>query len=132
MLRYSFKYILRITLVMNLFLVTGCTKFLEENDPTNLSPDNFYTVPEHADAAIAAVYADLRLLYNGAGIFSSNWQMTEAVTGTSTTESAENTNLNNLYSLVYDGFNLHVIQVWNAYYRIIAQANLVIENVPKI
>lgn len=132
MLRYTFKHIIRFALAVQVLLAPGCKKFLEENDPSNLTPGNFYTIPEHAEAAIAAVYADTRLLFNPAGIFSSNWQLFEAVTGTSTTESAENTNLNNLYSLVYDGYNLHVIQVWNAYYRVIAQANLVINNVPQI
>jgi len=132
MLRDTFKHLLRSLLILQFVFSTGCTKFLDENDPSNLTPNNFYSIPEHAEAAIAAVYADLRLLYGPAGIFSSNWQLFEAVTGTSTTESAENTNLNNLYSLVYDGYNLHVVQVWNAYYRIIAQANLVIANVPQI
>lgn len=132
MLQYILKLSGKLVLLTGLLFGTGCKKFLEENDPSNLTPGNFYTIPEHAEAAIAAVYADLRQLYYPAGIFSSNWQLFEAVTGTSNTESAENTNLNNLYSLVYDGYNLHVIQLWNAYFRIIAQANLVLENVPNI
>ncbi|MBX3256241.1 MAG: RagB/SusD family nutrient uptake outer membrane protein [Chitinophagaceae bacterium] len=119
-------------LVSLLLTALGCKKFLEEKDLSNLTPDNFYTIPEHAEAGIAAVYAQLRSLYDATGIFSNNWQMLEAVSGTTTTESAENTNLNNLYSLVYDGYNLHVIQTWDSYYKIIAQANLVLDRVPGI
>jgi hypothetical protein len=59
---------------------TGCNDFLDEEPPSNLTPDNFYTIPDHAEAALAAVYADTRLIYEGSGIFSSTWQMLEAPT----------------------------------------------------
>ncbi|CAN5335511.1 RagB/SusD family nutrient uptake outer membrane protein [soil metagenome] len=110
----------------------GCSDFLDEQDPSNLTPDSFYTIPDHADAAIAAVYADMRFIGNGAGIFSSNYQLLEAPTGTSTTETAQNSNLNNLYSLNYDGNTEHVVNWWNGLYRVIANANMVIEKVPEI
>lgn len=58
--------------------------------------------------------------------------MLEAPTGTSTTETAQNSDLNNLYSLTYDGNTQHVINWWNGLYRVIAQANLVLEKVPGI
>lgn len=115
-----------------MLMISGCKKFLEEQDPSNLTPDNFYTIPEHAEAAIASVYADTRFFGDGAGIFSSNWQLLEAVTGTSTTETAQNSDLNNLYSLVYDGNTGHVINWWNGLYKVIANANLVLEKVPTI
>jgi starch-binding outer membrane protein, SusD/RagB family len=122
------KLILCFLLLTNL----GCKKFLEEKDPSNLSPEIFYTLPDHAEAAIAAVYSDTRFYGGGAGIFSSNWQLIEAVTGTSTTETAQNSDLNNLYSLVYDGNTGHVINWWNGLYKVIAQANLVLNKVPPI
>ncbi|WP_158856502.1 RagB/SusD family nutrient uptake outer membrane protein [Lunatibacter salilacus] len=115
-----------------LFFVLGCSDFLEEQDPSNLNPESFYTIPEHAEAAIIAAYTDLRFVGGGAGIFSSNWQLLEAVTGTSTTETAQNSDLNNLYGLIYDGHNLHIVNWWNGLYRVVGQANLVIENVPQI
>ena len=49
----------------SLFFSAGCTKFLEEKDPSNLTPASFYTIPEHADAAVAAIYADTRGLFGG-------------------------------------------------------------------
>jgi hypothetical protein len=115
-----------------ILLGSGCSSFLDEQDPSNLAPENFYTIPDHAEAAITSVYADLRFIGGGAGIFSSNWQLLEAVTGTSTTETAQNSDLNNLYGLVYDGNTQHIINWWNGLYRVIAQANLVIHNVPGI
>ena len=115
-----------------LVFISGCKKFLEEKDPSNLTAESFYTIPEHAESAIASVYATTRFFGDGAGIFSSNWQMLEAVTGTSTTETAQNSDLNNLYSLSYDGNTGHIVNWWNGLYRVIAQANLVLDKVPGI
>ena len=122
------KLILCFLLLTNL----GCKKFLDESDPSNLTPGSFYTIPDHAEAAIAAVYSDTRFYGGGAGIFSSNWQLIEAISGTSTTETAQNSDLNNLYSLVFDGNTGHIINWWNGLYRVIAQANLVLDKVPGI
>ena len=33
---------------------TACSDFLDEQDPSNLQPDVFYTIPDHAEAAVAA------------------------------------------------------------------------------
>ncbi|MEO5979022.1 MAG: RagB/SusD family nutrient uptake outer membrane protein [Chryseolinea sp.] len=115
-----------------LFMGTACSDFLDEKDPSNLTPESFYTEPKHADAAIAAVYADSRFYGDGAGIFSSNWQMLEAPTGTTTTETAQNSDLNNLYSLSYDPNTGHIQNWWRGVYKVIANANLVLANVPKI
>ncbi len=110
----------------------GCSDFLDEQDPSNLTPDSFYTTASQAQAAIAAVYADARFVGNGAGIFSSNWQMLLAPTGTTTTETAQNSDLNNLYSLSWDANTGHIRNWWRGVYRVVANANLVLENVPDI
>src|SRR5690606_452955 len=126
------KYLIKTGCFVGLFMGISCTGFLEEKAPSNLTPENFYTIPDHAEAAIASVYADLRFYGNSAGIFSSNWQLLEAPTGTSTTESGQNQDLNNLYSLVYDGNVGHITNWWNGLYKIISQANLVLDKVPGI
>lgn len=110
----------------------GCKDFLVEQAPSNLTPTSFYTIPDHAEAALASVYASLRFMGDGAGIFSSNWQLLEALTGTSTTETAQNSDLNNLYGLVHDGNTAHVVNYWNGLYRVIANANLLLDKVPGI
>ena len=111
---------------------SACSDFLTEKAPSNLTPTNFYTIPDHAEAAIASVYADLRFIGNGAGIFSTNWQLLEALTGTSTTETAQNSDLNNLYGLVHDGYTVHLVNYWGGLYKVIAQANQVLDKVPAI
>jgi hypothetical protein len=122
----------RVFVGLSLLMGLGCNKFLEEKDPSNLTPESFYTIPDHAEAAVAAIYADTRALWGGAGIFSSNWQLLEAPTGTSTTETAQNSDLNNLYSLSWDGNTGHIVNYWNGLYRVISNANLAIDKIPGI
>lgn len=129
---YSIKNICKILLSGILLLWTGCSGFLDEEDPSNLTPESFYTIPDHAEAAIASAYDNTRFYGNGAGIFSSNWQLLEAPTGTSTTETAQNSDLNNLYSLTWDGNTGHILNWWRGIYRLIAQTNLVLDRVPEI
>ncbi|GAA4434052.1 RagB/SusD family nutrient uptake outer membrane protein [Pontibacter saemangeumensis] len=133
MKRYKLRNLAGVFLCGTLLLgAAGCNDFLEETPPSNLTPDNFYTIPDHAEAALAAAYADTRLVYDGSGIFSSTWQMLEAPTGTATTETGQNSDLNNLYGLIYDGTTGHVANYWNGLYRLIAQTNLLLDRVPAI
>src|SRR5689334_437308 len=117
-------------------MMTGsaCTKWLDrvDVDPSNLSPDTYYTIPAHAEAAIAAVYAQTRFIGGGAGIFANNFSMLEMVTGTAKTETGQNTDLNNLLGLSYNGDNVFVNNWWNGCYSLIAQANLALQKVPGI
>ncbi len=105
---------------------------MEETDPSNLTPDSYYTTPEHATAAIASAYAQTRFVCDGAGIFVQNFQMLEAVTGTVKTETGQNSDLNNLLGLGFNGDNLLINNWWNGLYNVIAQTNLVLERVPGI
>ena len=128
-----FGYIGKVFLSAMLLLgVSGCSEFLEEADPSNLTPQSFYTLPKNADAAIFAAYTSTRFYGDGAGIFSSNWQLLEAPTGTTTTETAQNSDLNNLYTLSWDPNTGHIQNWWRGLYVVVANANLVIENVPNI
>lgn len=112
----------------------GCSKWLEKEDvnPSSLSPDTYYTIPAHAEAAIAAAYAQTRFINGGAGIFANNFSLLEMVTGTAKTETGQNTDLNNLIGLSYNGDNVFVNNWWNGAYSVIAQCNLVLERVPGI
>jgi len=124
-----------IVLLGGFFLAgTSCRKWLAEKDvdPSNLSPETYYTVPAHAEAAIAAAYAQTRFINGGAGIFANNFSLLEILTGTAKTETGQNTDLNNLIGLSYNGDNVFVNNWWNGPYSLIAQANLVLQKVPGI
>ena len=128
------QYITYPSILLLALLVTfsGCKKFLAEKDPSNLEPDTYYTIPEHAEAAIAAAYSQTRFIGSGAGIFVANFSMLEVVTGTAKTETGQNSDLNNLIGLSYNGDNLLVRNWWNGLYSVIAQTNLVLDKVPGI
>ena len=126
------KYTGKLLLCAVILLAVGCHKFLEESDPSNLTPEGYYTLPEHAEAAIAAAFSNTRFIGGGAGIFAQNFSMLEMVTGTAKTETGQNTDLNNLLGLAYNGDNVFVRNWWNGLYGVIAQTNLVLEKVPGI
>ncbi|MXV52475.1 RagB/SusD family nutrient uptake outer membrane protein [Pedobacter sp. HMF7647] len=131
-MKSRYNKIAGILLFFATMLSASCSSFLEEQDPSSLSPDSYFTLPEHATAGIAAAYDRTRFIGGGAGIFSVNWSMPEMVTGTASTETGQNTDLNNLQSLVYNGDNVHVNNWWNGLYVVIAQTNLVLDKVPGI
>lgn len=128
----TIKNITTVLLCGALFVGTGCSDFLDEKDPSNLTPETFYTLPEHAEPAVNAIYENLRFFSAGAGIFSQNFQLMDALSGTTRTETAQNSDLNNLYGFSYTGDNLHLSQVWRELYEGIANANLAIDKISNI
>lgn len=126
-MKTTIKYISTLFFGAALLLSSGCKKFLEEVDPSNPTSENFQT--EYAEPSINAAYNRLYFLGEGAGIFSENFQMLEMLSGTSGTESGQNTDLNNLQALSYNADNVHITNWWNNCYRGIAQANLAIDKI---
>lgn len=131
-MKMTIKHISQLLLCGALMLGMGCSKYLEEENPSGLEPNSFFTIPEHAEASVNAVYSNLRFMSDGAGIFSQNFQLLEALSGTSTSQTGQNSDLNNLLNLAYNGDNIHLRQWWIALYRGIANANLSIERIPTI
>jgi len=128
----SKKSIYSLLLGATMVFGAGCSKFLDEQDPSNLSPDTYYTIPDHARAAIASAYAQTRFIGGGAGIFVQNFSLPEVLSGTAKTETGQNSDLNNLIGLSYNGDNLLINNWWNGCYSVIAQTNLVLQKVPGI
>jgi len=111
----------------------SCSDFLEEDNLSSLNPDTFFQTNTHAESALNAIYASTRDVFGGfSGGNSSNWHLLEAVTGQSKNNSSGNPDLNSLSSLSYNSNLIHARNVWAGTYKLIANANLVIENVPDI
>lgn len=128
----NIKHIKLLLLSAALVVASGCSDFLDEKDPTNMSPETFFTLPEHAEPVINATYENLRFFSGGAGIFSQNFQLLDALSGIARTETAQNSDLNNLYGFSYTGDNLHLSQWWRELYEGIANANLAIDKINNI
>ena len=123
--------------VLSMALITttilSCSDFLEENNQSSLNPDSFYKTGTHAESALNAVYATTRDIFGGfSGGNSSNWHLLEAVSGQSVNNSSSNPDLNSLASLSYTSNLIHARNVWAGTYKLIGNANMVIENVPDI
>lgn len=115
-----------------LIVGTGCDDFLKEEDPSNIAPGTFFTQPDHAEAAVYGIYENFRFLSDGAGIFVSNFQMLDALSGTAETETGQNSDLNNMLGFSYTGDNLLLSQWWRQLYEGIGNANLAINRIPTI
>jgi hypothetical protein len=129
---FNIKSISKVLLLSVVMTSSACSKFLDEEDPSNLTEDTYFTLPGHAEAAIAAAYAQTRFIGNGAGIFVQNWSLPEMMSGTAKTETGQNSDLNNIIGLSYNGDNLLITQWWNGLYSVIAQSNLILKKVPEI
>src|SRR5680860_1919334 len=63
-----------------LFIGIGCSDFLEETDPSNITADNYFKTAEHAETAIYSIYSNLREV-RGGSYGGSPWLMLEFATG---------------------------------------------------
>lgn len=131
-MKLTIKNISHFFLTGILVAISGCSDFLKEEDPSNIAPETFFTVPDDAEVAVYGIYENLRFHGDGTGIFSANFQMLDALSGTAETETGQNSDLNNLYGFQHTGDNLHLSQWWRQLYEGIANANLAIEKIPQI
>src|SRR5690349_1166086 len=131
-MKFTIKNIATLFVGGALVIGSGCSEFLKEENPSAIAPDTFFQVPEDAEAAIYGIYENLRFHADGAGIFVSNFQMLDALSGTAETETGQNADLNTLYSFQHTGDNLLLSQWWRQLYDGIANANLAIAKIPEI
>lgn len=129
-MKFIIKNIYKLLLCAVFVCGSGCSDFLHEEDPSNIAPETFFTFPEDAEAAVYGIYENLRFHSEGTGIFSANFQMLDAFSGTAETETGQNSDLNNLYGFQHTGDNLHLTQWWRQLYDGVANANLAIEKIP--
>jgi hypothetical protein len=129
-MKFIVKNIKPLLLCGMLLALGACSDFLKEEDPSNIAPETFFATPEDAEAAVYGIYENLRFHGDGTGIFSANFQMLDALSGTAETETGQNSDLNNLYGFQHTGDNLHLQQWWRQLYDGVANANLSIEKIP--
>lgn len=111
--------------------LSGCSKFLEETDPSNFSTGTFYTKPEHAKSSVNAIYASMRDPL-GSGFGGGAWNMLEFATGLAGTDLGQAANSYFIKDLTNTAENGYGLTLWTAYYRGIANANSSLKYVPGI
>ncbi|KAA0992707.1 RagB/SusD family nutrient uptake outer membrane protein [Dyadobacter aurulentus] len=124
------KYKLLIALFGTL-CITGCSDFLNENDPSNFTEDTYFNKPEHARSSVNAAYDALRSI-TASGFGGGPWVMTEFATGQAGTDLGQATSSYFVKDLTNTAENAYGTAYWQNYYRGIGNANLSIAKIPQI
>ncbi|MBW7892324.1 MAG: RagB/SusD family nutrient uptake outer membrane protein [Chitinophagaceae bacterium] len=126
----KYKYFLP-ALLSALFVLSGCSKFLEETDPSNFSTGSYFTKPDHVTSSVNAIYASMRDPLNS-GFGGGAWMMLEFATGLAGTDLGQAVNSYFVKDLTNTSDNGYGLTIWTAYYRGIANANTSIKYIPAI
>ena len=124
------KWLLLIV-ISSFIMVTGCSKFLDESDPSNFSTGSYFTKPEHAKSSVNSIYASMRDPMNS-GFGGGAWMMLEFATGLAGTDLGQAVNSYFVKDLTNTADNGYGLTIWTSYYRGIANANASIKYVPNI
>src|SRR5690606_11301710 len=116
-----------------LLLGSSCSDFLEEENESDYTEENYFQTPEHAEAAINTLYSELRFVSDGAGTYGeSPFMMLEFPTGLLNTEVGQSQANRDLRSLTTNAENNYLIYWWERSFKSIANANLAIKRIPEI
>ncbi|CAM4160615.1 Starch-binding associating with outer membrane [Pedobacter westerhofensis] len=112
---------------------TGCKKYLDEDNRSNYTQENYFQTSDQAQAAINNLYASLRTITDGTGTYGeSPYMMLEFPTGLANTEVGQSQYNNTLRTLSANADNNYFYVWWANSYNAIANANLAIERIPAI
>lgn len=124
------KFLICIIIIV---FVSGCTKFLDENDKSNFTTENYFTNPLQAESSVNSIYASLFSLYNaGGGWTTGPWLMLEFATGFANTELGETPDDIYVRNLINSSDNAQGLSWWTNSYLGIANANLAITKITGI
>ena len=116
-----------------LLLGSSCSDFLEEENESDYTEENYFQTPEHAEAAINTLYSELRFVSDGAGTYGeSPFMMLEFPTGLLNTEVGQSQSNRDLRNLTTNAENNYLIYWWERSYKSVANANLAIARIPEI
>jgi hypothetical protein len=134
-MRYKSKYTVPFIIALFLFtaVLTGCKKYLDEDNRSNYTQENYFQTADQAQAAINNLYASLRTITDGTGTYGeSPYMMLEFPTGLANTEVGQSQYNNTLRTLTANADNNYFYVWWTNSYNAIANANLAIERIPSI
>src|SRR5215468_1740721 len=110
----------------SLLVATSCSKsFLDEDNRSNLTQENYFQNAQQADAFVTGIYTSLRANTAGGSYGETAWVTLELLTGHATTNSQSNFNLAVInHSLGSENPGLY--SYWQNYNYGIAKANVAI------
>jgi len=114
-----------------LFAAIGCSNFLEETDPSNITANSYFKTAEHAETAVTSIYSSLRTV-RGGSYGGSPWLMLEFATGLADSDLGQADNSNIIRNLTNTSDNVYGKTYWDSSYKGIANANLALAKIPEI
>lgn len=120
-------------LTLGLFLMggTGCSKFLEERNPTALTTDTYLKTAAQAQSAVDGTYEKLRWFQNGDGYGETQWISREMLVGHAKTLGQSNFN-GSMIKHTAGASDPVFINTWTGFYNGIANCNTAIKGIPAI
>ncbi|QNL50409.1 RagB/SusD family nutrient uptake outer membrane protein [Olivibacter sp. SDN3] len=127
------KSVNNLLIILSLFCLVSCKKFLEEEPAAIISDNQFYNTQEDAVNAVNAVY----FLLNAGGLQTPyntlfNTGMNMAGDDEDPGPGATNPDVRSLSVLAHSSTNLRVYEIWQQHYAAIKKANVALEKIPEI
>jgi tetratricopeptide (TPR) repeat protein len=122
-------------LILAVFILPSCKKFLEENPRNLVSVANFYKTQDDAIAAVNAIYGYLNSTSTGstAGVYhSSFWVMAGLASDEMQNNQFGAPDLDQLATFSHSSQNNSLLETWQMHYKTINIANIAIERIPSI
>lgn len=122
-------------LLLSVFILPSCKKFLEENPKNLVSVSNFYKTQDDAIAAVNAVYGYLNSTSTGstAGVYHSTFWV---IAGLASDEMQNNQlgapDLDQLATFTQSAQNNSLLETWQMHFKTITVANIAIQRIPEI
>ncbi|MGB4415155.1 MAG: RagB/SusD family nutrient uptake outer membrane protein [Paludibacter sp.] len=111
--------------------LSSCNDFLNEQNKSAITQENYFTTAKQAEAAINGIYSNLYSLQTTLLYGEAAWVSLEMIVGHATTLGQSLYN-NGLIQHDNATFEPHFQVLWNGFYEGIANANLSIMNIPRI
>jgi hypothetical protein len=125
------KNIKTIFIILLVFSIGSCKKFLEENPSGSLTPGSNVTSPEIARAFANSAYSQLTTLDEGSGGYGGNTaELMEFMTGKA--DGNAQTEAFRFHDLTYDAASFYIDSWWQGLYYGVANCNLAIQKISEI
>lgn len=114
-------------LIFGIFLFTSCDGFLDREPLDQISTGNFYKTATDADLAVMSVYSTIQAV-NWHG---KSWMITE-IPSDNTTTGGNDPDFSPIDNFTINSDNPPNAEYWTEHFRLVTQANQVIQYVPEI
>ena len=114
-----------------LFTVSSCKKYLDEKDKSNFVKTNYFKTPAQAQTFVNGIYPQLHLFQNGDAYGEAPFITLELFSGHATSL-GQSVNNGNVINQRTDAVNPGFEDVWKNSYNAIANANLALEQIPNV